>query len=43
MLWWACRTLWVINTAALYAGDWERSLDTAGAASPMGRPPMTRG
>jgi tetratricopeptide (TPR) repeat protein len=26
-VWWACRTLWVINTAALYTGDWERSLE----------------
>src|SRR4030095_10550617 len=26
-VWGACRTLWVINTAALYTGDWERSLE----------------
>jgi len=26
-VWWACRTLWVLNTAAVYLGEWERSLD----------------
>jgi DNA-binding NtrC family response regulator/tetratricopeptide (TPR) repeat protein len=26
-VWWACRTLWVLNTAALYLGDWARGLD----------------
>ena len=26
-IWWACRTLWQLNTAALYLGDWERSLE----------------
>jgi tetratricopeptide (TPR) repeat protein len=26
-IWWACRTLWVLNIAALYRGDWNRSLD----------------
>jgi len=24
--WWACRTLWILNTAALYLGEWESSL-----------------
>jgi len=26
-VWWACRTLWQLNTAALYLGEWERSLE----------------
>ncbi|MGH7347056.1 MAG: ATP-binding protein [Candidatus Rokuibacteriota bacterium] len=25
-VWWACRALWILSTAALYVGDWERSL-----------------
>jgi len=25
-VWWACRTLWVLNIAALYQGDWQRGL-----------------
>jgi len=25
-IWWASRTLWVLNIAALYLGDWDRSL-----------------
>jgi tetratricopeptide (TPR) repeat protein len=25
-VWWACRTLWVLNIAALYRGDWDRGL-----------------
>ena len=35
--WWACRTLWHLMTS-LALGDWDRSLDTAGAASPTPRP-----
>ncbi|HEV8440856.1 MAG TPA: sigma 54-interacting transcriptional regulator [Methylomirabilota bacterium] len=26
-VWWACRTLWILNTAALYLGEWDRSLE----------------
>jgi len=26
-VWWACRTLWGLNTVALYVGDWARALD----------------
>jgi tetratricopeptide (TPR) repeat protein len=26
-VWWACRALWILNTTALYLGDWNRSLD----------------
>jgi len=26
-VWWACRTLWGLNTVALYQGDWARALD----------------
>ena len=26
-IWWACRTLWGLNTVALYSGDWARALD----------------
>ena len=26
-VWWACRALWILNTAALYRGEWERSLE----------------
>jgi DNA-binding NtrC family response regulator/tetratricopeptide (TPR) repeat protein len=26
-VWWACRTLWGLNTVALYLGDWPRALD----------------
>ena len=25
-VWWACRALWILNTAALYRGEWEPSL-----------------
>ena len=25
-VWWACRTLWILNIAALYQGDWDRGL-----------------
>ena len=26
-VWWACRTLWGLHTAALYLGEWSRSLE----------------
>jgi tetratricopeptide (TPR) repeat protein len=26
-VWWACRTLWQLNSAALYLGEWADSLD----------------
>jgi len=28
-IWWSCRTLWGLNTAALYLGDWKRALEYA--------------
>ena len=26
-VWWACRTLWHLNTSALFLGDWQRSTE----------------
>jgi len=34
--WWACRTLWGLNTVALYLGDWTRAFD-------FGRRALTHG
>jgi tetratricopeptide (TPR) repeat protein len=36
-VWWACRTLWGLNTAALYLGDWARALDYSRRALEHGR------
>jgi tetratricopeptide (TPR) repeat protein len=36
-VWWACRTLWGLNTAALYLGDWARALDYSCRALEHGR------
>ena len=36
-VWWACRTLWGLNTVALYLGDWARALDYSRRALEHGR------
>ena len=35
-VWWACRTLWVLSTAALYLGEWDRSLQYCRRALDLG-------
>jgi DNA-binding NtrC family response regulator/tetratricopeptide (TPR) repeat protein len=36
-IWWACRTLWGLNTVALYLGDWPRALEYGRRALEHGR------
>ena len=36
-VWWACRTLWGLNTAALYLGDWAAALEYSHRALEHGR------
>ena len=36
-VWWACRTLWVLSTAALYLGEWDRSLQYSRRALDLGQ------
>jgi transcriptional regulator with AAA-type ATPase domain/tetratricopeptide (TPR) repeat protein len=36
-IWWACRTLWILNTAALYLGEWKQSLGYCARAMELGR------
>ena len=36
-MWWACRTLWHLNTAALYLGNWQQSLEYCRRALAHGR------
>ena len=36
-IWWACRTLWILNTAALYLGEWAKSLAYCARALELGR------
>jgi class 3 adenylate cyclase/tetratricopeptide (TPR) repeat protein len=36
-VWWACRTLWALSVAAMYVGEWARSLEYCRQALQHGR------
>jgi tetratricopeptide (TPR) repeat protein len=36
-VWWACRTLWALSVAAMYVGEWARSLEYCRRALQYGR------